>query len=229
MSAPGPFKQDFFKNRKVVLGLFILVGLIQSIATFLLPVSIGEFFSIRFHSSGSKGKLLNLLGIHFSSLTFFFLFFSLLLIVKAVFEYWEKYISYQQGELYVKNIREKIFRTQMNWHNERFKEKHFGKYLLRYSNDMKSMQNYLTKGIMGLAKDTCFLGLGFILLGIINLNLSLYLLLITSVIMSSIFLFSKIQKQLITDSRTKRSNLLALVARSFQRHSSIKTNSTTFC
>jgi ABC-type multidrug transport system fused ATPase/permease subunit len=225
MSGTVLLHQDFVKKRKAIFFLFLLTGLVQSIAAFLLPVSIGEFFAIHFHSSGSKGKLLGLLGIHFKSLTFFFLFFLLLLVVKAVFEYGEKYIAYQQGELYVKNIREEIFAVQMNWHNENFRQKHFGKYLLRYSNDMKAIQNYLTKGIMGFAKDTCFLLLGFLLLAAINLSLSLYLFFVTAVIMGAVFLLSKTQKKLITGSRTKRSSLLALVTKSFQRHSSIKTNS----
>ena len=138
----------------------------------------------------------------------------------------DSYCYFDKGELYVKSIREKIFQTQMGWDTEKFKQKHFGKYLLRYSNDMKSMQNYLTKGIMGFAKDVCFLILGFLLLAVVNRNLSLYLLLVTSVIMGAIFFVSKVQKKLITNSRTKRSNLLALVTRSFQRHSSIKTNIT---
>lgn len=218
--------RDFLKAKKTILLLFLLVGLIQSIAAFLLPVSIGEFFTLHFHSSGSKGKLLKLLGIHFKSLPVFFLFFLLLLAVKALFEYGEKYISFQQGELYVKYIREKIFRVQMSWHHEKFRQKHFGKYLLRYSNDMKSMQQYLTKGIMGLAKDICFLILGFLLLAAINLQLSIYLLLVTAAIMTIIFFISRFQKKLITDSRTKRSSLLGLVAKSFQRHNSIKTNCT---
>lgn len=218
--------QQYFSNKKSILLLYVFIGLIQSCATFLLLVSIGEFFTIHFNSGSSKGRLLQLLGIHFKTLFSFFLLFILLLLVKTVFEFWERWISYQQGELYVKFIREKIFSTQLSWSQERFQQKHFGKYLLRYTNDMKSMQNYLTKGIMGCIKDVCFLLMGFALLLIIHHRLAAYLLIFTSVIMTIIFIISKLQKKLISESRGKRSNLLAFVAKSFQRHGSIKEKNT---
>lgn len=206
--------------------LYIFIGLIQSCASFLIPVSIGEFFSIHFHSGSTKGRLLQLLGIHFQTLTSFFLFFGLLLLIKTVFEFCERWLSYQQGELYVKAVREKIFETQIGWSSDQFKQKHFGKYLLRYSNDMKSLQNYLTKGIMGFIKDICFLTMGFFLLWMIHPQLDLYLLLLTSVIMAAIFTLSGFQKKLIVESRTKRSNLLAFVAKIFHRHTSMKEKNT---
>ena len=216
-------QQEYFNNIKPVLLLYVFIGLIQSCATFLIPISIGEFFTIHFNSGSSKGRLLQLLGIHFKTLSSFFLLFILLLLVRAVFEFWERWLSYQQGELYVKFIREKLFATQINWSNEKFRQKHFGKYLLRYTNDMKSIQNYLTKGIMGCIKDVCFLLMGFILLWMIHHQLAIYLLLITSAIMVIIFFISGQQKKLITSSRGKRSNLLAFVAKNFHRHASIKT------
>ena len=119
-------QQEYFSNIKLMLLLYISIGLIQSCAIFLIPVSIGEFFTIHFNSGSSKGRLLELLGIHFKTLSSFFLFFILLLLVRTVFEFWERLLSYQQGELYVKFIRENIFATQINWSSEKFQQKHFG-------------------------------------------------------------------------------------------------------
>lgn len=222
MSPKKNIHQEYVSSIRPVLALYVFIGLMQSIATFLIPVSIGEFFTIYFNSGSSKGRLLQLLGIHFETLSSFFLLFVFLLLVRAIFEFWERWLSYQQGELYVKFIREKIFALQIGWPSEKFHQRHFGKYLLRYTNDMKSIQNYLTKGLMGCIKDVCFLLMGYCLIWIIHDRLAFYLFLITIVIMIGIFFMSKQQNNLISDSRAKRSKLLAFVTRSFHRFESIK-------
>jgi ABC-type multidrug transport system fused ATPase/permease subunit len=217
---------EYLSNKKPVLLLYVGIGLAQSCSTFLLFVSIGEFFTIHFHSGSNKGRLLQLLGIHLQTLSSFFLLFILLLLIKASLEFLERWLSYQEGELYVKYIREKLFAAQIRWDSEKFQEKHFGNYLLRYSNDMKTIQNYLTKGIMGCIKDLCFLVMGFFLLWMINHRLAIYLLFITSGIMVIIFIISGLQRKVISNSRSKRSNLLAFVTKSFHKHASIKTKNT---
>ena len=217
-------QQDYLSNIKIVLLLYVFIGLIQSCTIFLIPVSIGEFFTIQFNSGSNKARLLQLFGIHLKTLSSFFLMFSALLVVRTIFEFLERWVSYNQGELYAKFIREKLFAAQIAWSQERFEKKHFGKYLLRYTNDMKSMQSFLTKGIMGCIKDICFLSMGFWLLWIIHHRLSLYLLLITVLIMVLIFSISILQKNLITSSRDKRSGLLAMITKSFQQHQFIREN-----
>lgn len=216
--------QEYLRSIKPVLLLYVLIGLIQSISIFLLPVSIGEFFAIHFNSGGNKTQLLHLFDIQVKTLPSFFLFFSSLLFVRTVFEYLERWISYMQGELYAKFIREKLFAAQMAWSREQFDKKHFGKYLLRYTNDMKSIQNFLTKGIMGFIKDVCFLSMGFWLLSVINQKLSLYMLLMAFIVMLLVYSLSLLQRKLISSSRNKRSGLLAFITRGFQRHQSIKEN-----
>ncbi len=215
----------YLNSIKPALCLYLFIGLIQSCAAFLVTISIGEFFTIHFHSNSSKGRLLQLFGIKLHTLYAFFLLFIVLLLIRTIFEFLERWISYQQGELYVKYIREKIFSKQISWSQEKFREKHFGKYLLRYSNDMRSMQNYLTKGIMGCIKDGCFVVMGFVLLWIIHPLLTIYLLSMTVIILVVIFIISKLQKKLITNSRNERSKLLAFVTRSFHRHKFIKEKS----
>ena len=215
-------QRDYLSKIKIVLLVYVFIGLILSCSIFLIPVSIGEFFTIHFNSGSNKARLLQLFGIHLTTLSSFFFMFSALLVVRTIFEFLERWVSYNQGELYAKFIREKLFVAQIAWGQERFEKKHFGKYLLRYSNDMKSMQSFLTRGIMGCIKDICFLSMGFWLLWFIHHRLSLYLLIMTVIIMVLIFSISILQKKLIESSRNKRSGLLAMIAKSFQQHQSIK-------
>jgi ABC-type multidrug transport system fused ATPase/permease subunit len=214
-------KEYINKNRKY-LSLFVWIGVLKNCTSFLLSVSIGEFFTLRFHSSGSKGKLLKMIGIKIDTLESFFIFFSLLIILRAIFEYFENYVITIQGEKFVMAIREQIFSNQMSWDSERFREKHFGNYLLRYSNDMKAVQNYLTKGVMGGVKDVLFLFMGLVLLSFINLKLTLAYTIMVFVSITIVFLLGKKQRHLVEQSRAKRSNLLSHVTKSFQRHRKIK-------
>ena len=54
---------DFVRKHLFSLVAILLVGFINNCVSFLLPVSIGEFFAIHFLTGSSRGKLLRLLFI----------------------------------------------------------------------------------------------------------------------------------------------------------------------
>lgn len=202
----------------------IFIGVLQSCITFLLPVSIGEFFSLQYQAGSTKGRLLQLLGIHFSSLSGFFLFFFLLLLVKGITSRAEQWLSFKEGEKFVKTVREQLFGVQLNQDAAVFQRKAYGNYLLRYSNDLKAVKNYLLQGVLTLLKKSIFLLVGFILLGMIHFQLTVYLVVLFSIFIVGIFFLANYQKRYIQKSRDKRSNLLAFVTRSFSRFTRIKEN-----
>ncbi|HJW31671.1 MAG TPA: hypothetical protein VJ508_20760, partial [Saprospiraceae bacterium] len=103
------FIPDHIIRQKYVLTGLLLVGWLNSVISFLLPVSIGEFFTIFFHTSSSKGKLLNWLGIELSSVNQFFIFFLTLLAAKALLTFLENYGTFLQGEKLARSIREVVF------------------------------------------------------------------------------------------------------------------------
>ena len=215
---------EYINNNKAALIVIIVVGVLQSCITFLLPVSIGEFFSIQFHAGSGKGRLLELLGIHFSSLTAFFIFFSVLLVLKAIVFQTEQWLSLKEGEKFVKMTRERLFAGQMKQEAIIFQRKGYGNYLLRYSNDLKAVKNYLLAGILALFKNSIFLLIGFMLLALIHFQLAAYLVILFLVLLSGIFFLAHYQKKFIQESRDKRSNLLTFVTKSFGRYTRIKEN-----
>jgi ABC-type multidrug transport system fused ATPase/permease subunit len=197
---------------------------LQSCITFLLPVSVGEFFSLQFQSGSSKGRLLQLLGIHFSSLSTFFIFFSALLVLKAAVLLAEQWLSLKEGEKFVKVTREKLFASQLKQDKAIFQRKAYGNYLLRYSNDLKAVKNYLLPGVLGAFKNSIFLLTGFVLLGMIQFQLAVYLVILFLLFLAGMFFLANHQKKFIRQSRDKRSNLLAFVTKSFSRYTRIKEN-----
>lgn len=206
--------------------LIILVGFLQSCLTFLLPVSIGEFFSLQFQAGSSKGRLLKLLGIHFSSLSAFFIFFSSLLVLKATALLAEKWLSVKEGEKFIRMTREKLFDSQLNQDEDTFHGKAYGNYLLRYSNDLKAVKNYLLQGVLGAVKNSIFLITGFVLLGMIQFQLAVYLVILFLLFLAGIFFIANYQKKFIQQSRDNRSRLLAFVTKSFGRYTKIKISKT---
>jgi ABC-type multidrug transport system fused ATPase/permease subunit len=214
--------REYTGRNKSILSLIIFTGLLQSCISFLLPVTIGDFFSIQYNAGSSKGRLLQLLGIHFSSLQAFFLFFLFLLALKGGLSLAEQWMSLKEGEKFVRLVRERVFNAQINQDTAIFQQRAYGNYLLRYSNDLKAVRNYLLRGILGAVKNSLFLFIGFVLLAIIHFQLTMYLVILFSFFLAGIYFLTKYQKQFIQRSRDKRSNLLAFVTKSFSRYKRIK-------
>lgn len=202
---------------KFQFAIVIFWGLLQSLVSFILTLLIGNFFILRFDTGSSKGKLLHWFGVNVTSIETFFLLFSFLILIKFISSYFERYLSLKQAELFVRNIREELFTVQMLADKELVTRKTYGKYLLRYSNDLKAVQNYLAKGILGGIKDAVFVLIGLLILLKMNIQVAMVIILLFIVAsFIAIYLWNK-QKIFISNSRSKRSGLLALVSRSFGR------------
>ena len=159
---------------------------------------------------------------HVHTLNQFFGLFIVLMILKLFLNYAENIDSLKQGELFVKDLREKIFSAQLSWSAESFLQRSYGKYLLRYSNDMKAVQNYFTKGILAGIMNFIFITTGLFILAKINLWLTLIFIGGLLFVYAAVFLLSSFQKPFIRASRSNRSSLLAFVAKSFSSFEKIK-------
>ena len=217
------YTREYLQQHKAAIAGILILGLVNSIVTFLLPLTLGDFFSIQYQEDGAKSKFLHSLGIHLTNFTSFFIFFVILLVVKLITGYFQGYLSGRQGELFVKKLREKIFYSQVNWPGETFQKKSFGNYLLRYTNDMKSLQNYLVKGILEGIRTGIFVILGIVLLAGIDLSFAIAVLIILALSLPFFRVLWKKQKLAVSSGRDKRSGMLAFVARKFSRFLLLKT------
>lgn len=156
------------------------------------------------------------MGIQLHTLQAFFLFFVSLILIRGIFAYWDNLLVSSQGEKFVRNLRETIFSEQINWPPELFKRQYFGKYLLRYTGDMKAIQNYLSRGVLAGIRDVGFLTIGFLLLFLINSDIALIYFLMASVSILAVYLLNKLQRKRILTSRTNRNKMVAHVSKSFQ-------------
>jgi ABC-type multidrug transport system fused ATPase/permease subunit len=212
------------KPNRYALLTYLTVGLLRSVVTFLLSVSIGEFYQLCFQAGGARARLLEKAGVHLESIESFFVFFGILILIKMAGDFAENYLMNKAAENFVQNLRESVFQTQLSWSSEQFGRRHFGKYLLRYSNDMKAVQNYISRGIYGGWRDALFLFVGIAILYLLNVELATIYLLLMIVSVVLIIYISRKQIPIIENSRNKRNQLLAFVTKSFQRHTRIKTS-----
>ncbi|MFM9909868.1 MAG: ABC transporter transmembrane domain-containing protein [Chitinophagaceae bacterium] len=225
----APIGAIYFLRRHLLLQKFpvvlvLFIGIVNSVISLLVTLMIGEFFILQFKTQSSKGKLLQWLGIHIDNLNMFFILLAILLTIKFIAQYLEKYFTILQGELFSKQVRESLFIAQIKSTNAVFSLHSYGNYLLRYSNDLKSVQQYFTKGFLAGARDLLFLSIGlyffFLISPSIGKIVSMYFLLVYL----AMVLLAKQQQSAIKESRNKRSSLLAFVTRSFQRFGYIKEN-----
>ena len=222
MQERSKYVLDHIRRHRIAFWGVIFIGLLNSVVSFLLPVSIGEFFTLFFKTGSNKGKLLDWLGIELSTVNQFFLLFSLLLFLRGILSYTEYYGTFRQGELFVKYLREDVFSAQIRWSAASMPDQSYGKYLLRYSNDLKSVQLYLTNGYMEGIKSSLFLITGLLVMMNIQWQITLLLLGMLILIILLIYLLARWQTFFIIGSRSARSSLLAYVARQFARFRKVK-------
>lgn len=222
MAFNSNFVSHHIGRHKLVFLLIIITGFVNSCLTFLIPVSIGEFFYLEFQTGGGKAQLLNYLGISVNALEDFFVLFLILLFLKCAVSYLEELMVSRLSELFVKELREQVFAAQIKSQSENLARGKYGKYLLRYSNDMKAVQNYFSKGILEGIKTALFLSTGIFVLYRINFPITIIFLFGLVVVGAAVIALAGAQKPFIKSSRSSRSSLLAYVSRSFKDYHKIK-------
>ena len=199
------------KKRGIITGAFV-TGVISTGCSVIIPLFIGQYYNIVFHSQSSRGAIFEKLFGHIESVTFFLIVFGLFLLFRLLLTFLEKYFIGLTGESFSNSIRQQLFSKQLHTELSTFESKDTGVYLLRYSGDLKSVQDYLTKGIIQFCYD-CFFMLGaFILLYILNAQLAFIFALAIPVLLITNAILNKRLKAITGQRRNLKSRNLAFVA-----------------
>lgn len=211
---------QFLKKHRFTVICYLPLAILHGLTTLLLPLVTGAFFDIYFKTSTGKSRLLELLGISLQTTQQFFIFFSAAIVVKAILAHTEKLMALTIADQFSFSLTESLFKAQMKWSPEKFGQKSFGKYLLRYSGDLSSCKNLLVKGWMGTIKHSFIFLSGVGLLLLINNRLTLQLLLTIVILAPFVWLASR-QKKIVTALRNQKSDLLSFITDSFSSHERI--------
>lgn len=215
----GPYLRQ---QRKNIL-LLLVIGMAHSIATILIPLSLGKYFELVFHAHSGRSNILHLAGISAGhNLQEFFLFFAAIIAIKGITGWADHYLTARQGERLCQALRANLFTTQLHTRPADFHRKPVNKYLLRYSGDMKSLRRLYTTGMLVFSRDVLFMALSLYLLFMIQATL-------TGIILIALLLFYGVNfflnKPLKRHNRVKRdiqSNLLAFTAERLQAFIAVK-------
>ncbi len=202
-----------FTHKNIILVILaLLTGLCYNILTIMIPISIGKFYELSFGFSSHRLAALKFVPFmdapDFGS---FLLFFFFLVLLRLLFEYLNRYSIALVGERFSKLLREQLFSNQLQIAMSVYDNKGIGKYLLRYSGDLKSIQNYIKNGLIRFAQDIILLIIVVVAIGYFDMYLGI---IIASCILTSSALLWLINKALYKASlerRNKRSGMLSFV------------------
>jgi ABC-type multidrug transport system fused ATPase/permease subunit len=145
-----------------------------------------------------------------------------MLFCRFIFNYFEKYFSGINGELFSRSLREQLFAKQMVTTMQAFEKKESGSYLLRYSGDLQSAQNFLTKGIIGFIVDCLFIVLAIAFFLSINVELTIVVFFVFPLIFLVNHFLNIRLKKLTKSKRNTRSSNLAFVSSRLKAIATIK-------
>lgn len=150
----------FIKKHSVAGVLLLVVGVITSYCTLLLPLSIGKFFEISFGQGGNKTRALQLLYMDMpGEISSFVQSFLLIMLVKFAGNWSYQYYASMLGESFVAELRSQLLNYYLQ---QPITERE--SLLIPFGNDVKNMQQLVVKGLLGLVKDILFLAMGLYVL-----------------------------------------------------------------
>lgn len=148
-----PVLRFIFNNKKASI-LVAFLGVFAQFFTLVIPVSIGKYYELAFDYDSKRIHFLDFIPDNaWNTVPKFILFFSLLILIRYILYFGYQYMLKKQGELFIKQIKDKLFEHQMFVNYDVYLEKGTGKYLLRYSGDIVSLKNLYLKGGISVAID----------------------------------------------------------------------------
>jgi ABC-type multidrug transport system fused ATPase/permease subunit len=134
----------------------IMLKTLSSIFHILIPLSLGWFYEIVFLKGGTKLYILDQLLKNPFSLEVFFIVFVTFLICYTLCFYFSEYFARKLNEKFTFTVRNRLVEAQMNHTIAANRQKSYGKYLLRFSGDLSTVQNIPRFAIVNPVSDVIF-------------------------------------------------------------------------
>lgn len=218
------FIKESIKENPGLAALAVISGFFYNIFTVLVPISMGRFyeFNFGFHSVRLKLVFSRVPFINTSNFNVFLIVFIGIILIRFLFEYTNRYVIGILGERFSKSLREQLFAHQLRVITPIYEEKGIGRYLLRFSGDLKSVQNYLTKGVFKFTQDIILIVILLIVISYYSAIMALIILAFIIVSFVLIFFMNNVLYRISVDRRNRRSGLLSFVNTALRSVLSIK-------
>ena len=217
----GILKAFAVENKRIITVAF-LFGLLSIGCTVLIPLFIGEFYQLALRTNSARGHLFETIFGRIETISYFFILFSILLILRFAFNFLEKYFTGISGESFSNYLRKKLFNKQIRTDLQKFESRDTGSYLLRYSGDMKAAQDYLTKGVIQFLYDCVFMVAAITLLIVLQWQLTMFLLGALPLLFLINYLLNNRMRSVTQKRRNLRSRNLAFVTARLKAITTVK-------
>ncbi|MEM8508824.1 MAG: ABC transporter ATP-binding protein [Bacteroidota bacterium] len=214
---------DFIHSHRMWLAITLLTGFAYNVITILIPISIGKFYEFAFGFSSHRLKAFGCIPyMDATDPTGFFILFFSLVGLRFVFEYANRYGIAWVGERFAKSLRERLFAAQLQITMPVYDTKGIGKYLLRFSGDLKSIQNYVKNGVLRFVQDFALLGIVFLVIA--QMDITLAGLLLGFILMSTLILglLNKVLYRQSLERRNRKSGMLSFINTRLRAVASLK-------
>jgi len=217
------FKKDtnlilqYIKQRKLRTLLIIFIGIISNILTILIPVSIGKYYQLVFHLHPRRVRSLKIIpDEYWNTVPKFLIFFLLLIFLRYVFFFFYEFFLRKEAAIFIKEIKDYLFKHQLFIKHKIYRERGIGKYLLRYSGDINSLKNLYIKGTIRVLIDVIMIIIAMLWLYKLNRNGALAILVLSFVFYVVLRQINKKVEHYSLQKRNKTSGQLSFVSRSLQ-------------
>lgn len=199
----------FIQRHKLRVAAIIMMGLLSSYCTLLLPLSIGKFMEITAGGGAGKTKALHLLGIHLpDNLPAFFIFFFVVLIIKFISNWGYCFLASLLGESFAAALQGSLFNYILRRKYVVNEGGQKASLLMSFTSDAKTIQLLLTKGIVGFVSDFLFFIMALYVLFRLQPMLTLYVIMMICFFYGIQRLYNHSNKPLFAEKRKRQSALL---------------------
>lgn len=209
-----------FLTRQTTLGtLALLTDLAASILALLLPLLLSNAYAVQF---GFESARAHRLGLPDASFPVLLRWLVTVLVMKTALDLLRRYLHGLLAERFVAGLRRLLFAHHLRMPLRTYEKKGEGRFLLRFSGDLGSIHQLISKGIFQFAADASLLFLGLLLMFVLDARLGL---LISVQLAVFGWLIGRINKRIAVVERRRRdkkSALLAFVAARLRQMAPIK-------
>jgi len=216
--------RQFAGRHYLAIIIAILTGIASSLLTILIPVSFGKYYELVFDLRAVRAQFLDKLPFFDVQSPEAYLWLLLVLVgLKGLFHFLERFSIARLGEQFVHDIRDTLYVRQLALHIKVYDERGIGRYLLRYSGDLKSIRNYFTKGILRFTTDAVLLIFALLTLFLMDKGIGFIILLTWLMVVSIVFLLNIPLRKASLNKRNKTSGLLGFINSKLKGIQTIKT------
>lgn len=202
----------FFRLHQSQVWRVLALDFLANLATLLLPLVIVQTYSVLFDFQSVRGRLLEKFGISWKASFFNWLIILILLIlIKALFDFLRKRAQGILIENFLHWLRQKLFVHHLRMEVRQYEERGVGRYLLRFSGDLGSVQQFLSKGIVQFSADVLLVGMGLGLLFWLDAWLGGLVLVTLLLLAGAVFLINRRIGTLENQRRDQKSALLSFI------------------